>query len=74
MPGNEYAPIDHLPQLLLLLKGQRKMFLQQGHRVTSTDRPKYISHLAQYFRLLPSPISSPTFPCAIANIKHRLLQ
>jgi hypothetical protein len=31
--------------------------------------------MAQYFRLLlPSPISSPTFPCDIANVKHRPLQ
>jgi hypothetical protein len=31
--------------------------------------------MAQYLRLLlPSPISSPTFPCDIANVKHRPLQ
>ena len=31
--------------------------------------------MAQYLRLLlPSPSSSPTFPCDIANVKHRPLQ
>ena len=31
--------------------------------------------MAQYLRLLlPSPISSPTFPCDIASVKHRPLQ
>ena len=33
-------------------KGQRRTLLQQGHRVTSTHNTKYISHMAQYFRLL----------------------
>jgi hypothetical protein len=31
--------------------GQRRILLQQGHRVTSTNKPKYISHMAQYLRL-----------------------
>ena len=31
--------------------------------------------MAQYFRLLlPSPSSSPAFPCDIASVKHRPLQ
>ena len=31
--------------------------------------------MAQYFRLLlPSPSSSPTFPCDMASVKHRPLQ
>src|SRR5215472_13760828 len=59
----------------LFLKGQRRTLLQQGHRVTSKHKPKYISHMAQYFRLLlPSPSSSPTFPCDMASVKHRPLQ
>jgi len=38
-------------------------------------KPKYISHMAQYLRLLlPSPSSSPIYPCDIASVKHRRLQ
>jgi hypothetical protein len=54
---------------------ERSTLPQQGHRVTSKHKPKYISHMAQYLRLLlPSPSSSPTFPCDIASVKHRPLQ
>jgi len=38
-------------------------------------KPKYISHMAQYLRLLlPSPSSSPIYPCDIASVQHRRLQ
>ena len=60
---------------LPFLNGQLRTLLQQGHRVTSIHKPKYISHMAQHLRLLlPSPSSSPTFPCDIASVKHRPLQ